>query len=49
MMTTPKFENLFILRSMRQQGLRGPDLEGEIISGSMNNKHVSFKSFNILF
>jgi hypothetical protein len=48
MMSAPRVDYPFILHRMRQQGLRSSDLEGEIISGSVNNEHVSFKAFNLL-
>ena len=48
MMSAPKVDYPFVLRRMRQQDLRSSDLEGEIISGSTNSGHVSFKAFNLL-
>jgi hypothetical protein len=48
MMSAPRVDYPFILCKMRQQGLRSFDLEGEIISWSMNNIHISFKAFNLL-
>jgi hypothetical protein len=47
-MSAPRVDNPFVLHIMRQQGLISLELEGEIISGSLKNKHVSFKVFNLL-
>jgi hypothetical protein len=43
-----RVDHPFILRKMRQQGVRSFDLEGEIIIGVAYNGHVSFKAFNLL-
>jgi hypothetical protein len=48
MMSAPGANYPFILWRMRQQGLRSSNLEGEIMSGSINSGHVSFKVFNIV-
>ena len=48
MMSAPRVDYPFVLHRMRQQGVRSSDLESEIIKGSANSRHVSFKAFNLL-
>jgi hypothetical protein len=38
----------FILREKTKKHLRSSELEGEIITRSMNSRHVSFKSLDLL-